>query len=92
MPSLVRNASPPLEVRSSGVHGRGVYALDFISKGTRIIEYTGQHISWEDASDDEDNPHTFIFGLESGKVINPEIGGNEARWINHCRDPTCEAH
>jgi len=24
-------------------------------------------------------------------VINPEIGGNEARWINHCCDPNCES-
>jgi len=24
-------------------------------------------------------------------VINPEIGGNDARWINHSCDPNCEA-
>ncbi|PYJ52683.1 MAG: hypothetical protein DME83_04595, partial [Verrucomicrobia bacterium] len=83
--------SPPLEVRRSGVHGRGVYATQFILEGTRIIEYTGQRVSWEDAPNDESNPHTFNFGLESGEVINPEIGGNEARWINHCCDPNCEA-
>ena len=83
--------SPPLEVRRSGVHGRGVYATQFIPEGTRIIEYTGQRVSWEDAPNDESNPHTFNFGLESGEVINPEIGGNEARWINHCCDPNCEA-
>ncbi len=45
----------------------------------------------ENAPNDESNPHTFNFGLESGEVINPEIGGNEARWINHCCDPNCEA-
>src|SRR5436309_10812494 len=83
--------SPPLEVRRSGVHGRGVYATQFIPEGTRIIEYTGQRVSWEDAPNDENNPHTFNFGLESGEVINPEIGGNEARWINHSCDPNCEA-
>src|SRR5207244_10769671 len=38
--------SPPLEVRRSGVHGRGVYATQFIPEGTRIIEYTGQRVSW----------------------------------------------
>jgi SET domain-containing protein len=91
MPSRVRNGPPPLKVDSSGVHGRGVYATHPISKGARIIEYAGQRISWEETSDDEDNPHTFIFGLGSGEVINPEIGGNEARWINHCCDPNCEA-
>ena len=24
-------------------------------------------------------------------MINPEIGGNDARWINHSCDPNCEA-
>ena len=83
--------APRIEVRESGVHGRGVYAMQFIPKGSRIIEYAGQRVSWEDAPNDENNPHTFNFGLESGEVINPEIGGNEARWINHCCDPNCEA-
>jgi SET domain-containing protein len=89
--SLPVQAPPPLKVASSGVHGRGVYATEPISKGTRILEYAGQRISWEETSDDEDDPHTFIFGLASGEVINPEIGGNESRWINHCCDPNCEA-
>ena len=91
MPSPVRNALPSLKVGPSGVHGRGGYATEFIAKGTRIVEYTGQRVPWEDPPDDENNPHTFIFGLESGEVIDPEIGGNEARWINHCCDPNCEA-
>jgi SET domain-containing protein len=86
-----RKPAPRIEVRESRVHGRGVYATKPIPKGARIIEYTGQRVPWEDAPDDENNPHTFLFGLESGEVINPEIGGNDARWINHCCDPNCEA-
>ena len=86
-----RKPTRRFEVRKSGVHGRGFYATRLISKGTRIIEYAGQRVSWEDAPDEENNPHTFNFGLESGQVINPEIGGNDARWINHCCDPNCEA-
>ena len=93
MPKKTKTPKPAgrIEVGESNVHGRGVYATQFIPKGTRVIEYTGQRISSESAPDDESNPHTFNFGLESGEVINPEIGGNEARWINHCCDPNCEA-
>jgi SET domain-containing protein len=69
--SKTRKRAVRIEVRKSGVHGRGVYATQFISEGTRIIEYAGQ--------------------LENGEVINPEIGGNDARWINHSCDPNCEA-
>jgi len=80
-----------IEVRQSAVHGRGVYATQFIPKGTRIIEYTGERTSCAAAPNDENDPHTFNFGLDNGQVINPEIGGNEARWINHSCDPNCEA-
>jgi uncharacterized protein len=89
--SKTRKRAVRTEVRESGVHGRGVYANQFISRGTRIIEYTGQRVSWEAAPNDEGDPHTFNFGLENGKVINPEIGGNDARWINHSCNPNCEA-
>ena len=33
-----------VEVRKSGVHGKGVYAIAPIRKGERIIEYTGEHM------------------------------------------------
>ena len=91
MKTKTRKPAAQIEVRESSVHGRGVYAAQFISKGTRIIEYTGERVSWEAAPDDADDPHTFYFGLENGEVINPEIDGNDARWINHSCDPNCEA-
>ena len=91
MKTKTRKRAPQIEVRESSVHGRGVYAAQFISQGTRIIEYTGERVSWEAAPDDDKDPHTFNFGLENGEVINPEIGGNDARWINHSCDPNCEA-
>jgi uncharacterized protein len=86
-----RNRRVQIEVRESDVHGRGVYATQFIPKGRRIIEYKGERVSWEAAPDDDDDPHTFNFGLENGDVINPQVGGNDARWINHSCNPNCEA-
>ncbi|HEY0370038.1 MAG TPA: SET domain-containing protein-lysine N-methyltransferase, partial [Chthoniobacterales bacterium] len=83
-----------IEVRKSRIHGRGVFAIDTIRKGTRIIEYTGEHLPWDDAMDlpprDPKNPyHTFFFSLENGDVINAAVGGNDSRWINHSCDPNC---
>ena len=88
MPKEIKTPKPArrIEVRESGVHGRGVYATQFISKGAHIIEYAGQPVSWESAPNDENNPHTFNFDLESGAVVNAEIGGNDARWINRRAD------
>ena len=85
-----------IQVRRSGVHGKGVFALQPIRKGETIVEYTGEIISWKEADrrhpHDPDNPlHTFYFTLESGKVIDGLYGDNAAKWINHSCAPNCEA-
>jgi len=83
---------PLIQVRQSAVHGRGVFAARPIRKGRRIIEYTGRRVAWKSIPADVKDAHTFLFGINDGKdVIDPEIGGNEARWINHSCNPNCEA-
>ena len=84
-----------IQVRASGIHGKGVYATAPIRKGARIIEYTGKRLPWKKAMDlparDEGDPyHTFFFSLENGDVIDAAIGGNQSRWINHSCEPNCE--
>ena len=84
-----------VEVRKSGVHGKGVYAVAAIRKGERIIEYTGEHMAWDEAMelpprDPKDPYHTFFFSLDNGDVIDAARGGNDSRWINHSCDPNCE--
>jgi uncharacterized protein len=86
-----------IQVRKSGVHGKGVFALKPIARGERIIEYKGQIISWPEAEarhpHDPDQPnHTFYFSLDDGShVIDGGRGGNAARWINHSCEPNCVA-
>ncbi len=88
--------SQRIEVRASGVHGRGVYAVAPLKAGDKLIEYKGEHISWDVALDrhphDPSQPdHTFYFHLETGGVIDAAVDGNRARWINHACSPNCEA-
>ena len=93
------NRKQPLyEVRSSDIHGRGVFAARRIRKGTRIVEYTGERISDDEADKryDEANMrrhHTFLFTLDKTTVVDgsPETGGGDASYINHSCDPNCEA-
>jgi SET domain-containing protein len=85
-----------LEVRRSGIEGRGVFADRDIPEGTCIIEYTGKCISHEEADaqcldDDPSRPHhTFLFAVDDDVCIDATRGGNEARFINHSCDPNCE--
>ena len=87
---------PRFIVKNSRIHGRGVIAARSFKKGERVIEYKGALISWKAAdrlpSANPDDPHhTFLFGLSDGKrVIDANVNGNAARWINHSCDPNCE--
>ncbi len=85
------------EVRRSGIHGRGVFALQAIKKGTRIVEYKGKRVKWSWASKayqdvEGEATHTFLFELDDDMVIDANQNGNAARWINHSCHPNCEAN
>jgi len=92
----VKTRQPWHEVRRSTLHGMGVFARRDIPAGTRILTYAGVRITPEQVDarhpHDPDQPfHTFFFALSSGKVIDGGVRGNDARWINHCCEPNCEA-
>ncbi|WP_210399195.1 SET domain-containing protein [Steroidobacter denitrificans] len=87
--------SPLLEARNSPIHGRGVYAVAPIRKGTRLLEYLGERISHAEAdrryeNKPEDDGHTFLFIASTRTVIDAGRQGNDARFINHSCDPNCE--
>ncbi len=84
------------QVRRSGVHGKGMFALAPLANGEVVIEYTGEVITWREAlrrhpHDPADPDHTFYFHIDAKHVIDAKVGGNSARWINHACDPNCEA-
>lgn len=85
-----------IQVRRSGVHGKGVFALKPIRAGETVIEYVGEIITWKEAlrrhpHDPNDPHHTFFFHIDEKRVIDAGVGGNAARWINHACSPNCEA-
>ncbi|MFL9862241.1 SET domain-containing protein [Paraburkholderia madseniana] len=73
----------------------GPLHLQAIPAGQRIFEYRGEVTSWRRASARYgrcgESGHTFIFGLDDGRVIDGSVGGNSARWLNHSCQPNCEA-
>ncbi len=94
--SIAKSGGKRIEVRSSGVHGKGVYAVSTIPKGAVVIEYKGEVISWDEAlrrhpHDPTDPDHTFYFHVDEARTIDGKVGGNIAKWINHGCQPNCEA-
>lgn len=85
-------------MRRSPRHGRGVYAVAPIAAGTPIIEYTGELIGaaegerrYPTLSDGTEEPeHTYLLTLDDERVIDANVRGNAARFINHSCEPNCE--
>lgn len=85
-------------VLESPRHGRGVFSTERIQAGTKIIEYTGELISEAEGErryptlpDGSEEPeHTYLLTLDESRVIDANVGGNEARFINHSCEPNCE--
>ena len=85
-----------IQTRRSGVHGKGVFALQDLAEGETLIEYVGEVINWPEAlrrhpHDPAQPNHTFYFHIDENHVIDANLGGNSSRWINHSCQPNCEA-
>ena len=94
-PAVSLANSPLVEARNSTIHGRGVYAIAPIKKGTRVLEYLGERISHGEADaryeqKGDDDGHTFLFIASNRTVIDAGVNGNDARFINHSCNPNCE--
>lgn len=76
-------------VRSSPIHAAGVFALERIKKGTRVLEYTGDRVR-HDAADKlyDKRPYTYLFGVGDGTYVIDGYG--IAMYVNHSCDPNCE--
>ncbi len=84
-----------IKARKSAIHGNGVFAVEPLTKGERIIRYRGllrTHAEVDaDDSGDVESGHTFLFTLNDEYVLDANYNGNDARWMNHSCSPNCEA-
>ena len=75
---------------------QGRVRADGHRRGETLIEYTGERITWKEAlrrhpHDPAQPNHTFYFHIDDKHVIDANVDGNAARWINHACDTNCEA-
>ena len=79
-----------VRVGKSRIHGKGVFAAEPITQGTRILEYTGERIAKEEATRRIIQGNTYIFYFDASYDIDGSTRQNRARYINHSCDPNCE--
>src|SRR5262249_18250077 len=82
-----------LHIRHSRIHGMGVFALETIPKGRRVIEYTGECVSRAESRRrflkawTSRGKRLYLARISAYWAIDGAEGGNGAELINHCCDP-----
>lgn len=94
-------SQPYWEVRESGIHNRGLFALRDIPQGEQIIEYFGERISkeesrkrslaWDRKARRKGAGLVYIFELNDEEDLDGNIEDNPAKFANHRCEPNCEA-
>jgi len=84
-----------IKQRRSPIHGNGVFATTDIPAETEVVEYRGRLLTHAQADraygGTTESGHTFLFTLNDRYVIDANVDGNVARWINHSCAPNCQA-
>jgi SET domain-containing protein len=80
-----------LSIDPSPIHRWGVYAGEFIPKGRKIIEYTGERISRRETKIRAEREFNYLFTLDSYWTLDGSVNGSGAEYINHCCDPNVES-
>ena len=84
---------PKIRRKRSKLHGWGVFLLEDINKNKRIVTYDGEKITAKESADREDRylrrGEIWCFRLSRRWVIDANVDGNVARFINHSCVPNC---
>jgi SET domain-containing protein len=95
---VVRASLFPLGICRSPIHGSGIFAIESIPARQRVIEYTGQRISYAEAQRRWERltrkrpaagklPPVYFFRLNHKRSIDGSVGGSGAEIINHSCAP-----
>jgi uncharacterized protein len=88
-----RYARYRLSIRESRIHRFGVYALEDIPAGRKVIEYTGEKINRKETKrrGTTIGSVTYLFTLDDYWTLDGSVGGSGAEIINHSCDPNLRA-
>ncbi len=72
-----------------GIAGLGLFALQDIKKGEKIVEYIGNILNKKEA--DEAPTNMYLFEVNRNKTIDGSVRWNIARYCNHSCDGNAES-
>jgi SET domain-containing protein len=80
-----------LQIRTSPIHGQGLFATQRLRRGARVIEYIGEKISKAESNRRCELQNWYIFSLDDESDLDGNFDWNPARFVNHSCAPNCEA-
>jgi SET domain-containing protein len=81
------NSYPKTIVKKSFA-GKGIFALEEIKRGTKILQYIGKKLTTEQANL---NSNRYIFEIDDNWSIDGNPAYNTARYFNHSCKPNAES-
>lgn len=80
-----------IQVRTSPIHGRGLFATHFIPEGMMVAEYVGDRITWDEGLRREAlGGGDYLFDVEGRFMIDGEGFEVDAARMNHACEPNCD--
>ncbi len=80
-----------MQIGRSGLHRYGVFALEHIPAGRRVIEYTGKCLTLEQAVKIRPPKDIYIAWITAAKYVDGARGGSGAEFMNHSCAPNLVA-
>ncbi len=78
----------PKTIVKTSFSGRGIFALETIKRGAKIMQYIGKKITNEEANE---NPNRYIFEIDEKWSLDGSPQYNVARYFNHSCAPNAES-
>jgi SET domain-containing protein len=79
-----------VRVGKSRIAGQGLFTLQDIPQGTRIMPYVGERITKKESVKRLTQGNAYIFTFSDQYDIDGKVLGNAARYINHSCAPNCD--
>ncbi|MFW6233477.1 MAG: SET domain-containing protein, partial [Nanoarchaeota archaeon] len=98
---IIPKKSEFVEVRTSGIHSKGLFAKKNIPKNTKILQYGGELINkkesekrilntYDEAEEDPERGENYVFDLNDKYDIDGDFDWNLAKYANHSCDENAE--
>ena len=68
--------------------GKGLFAVESIKKGERVLEYTGEKIPTKEANESDSR---YLFEVDKNWTVDGPVPANLAGYVNHSCEPNTEA-